>query len=124
LQSQSASEKLKGTFQTLRHSESELGIHGEIVVPGAVIRCGQLIPRQAHHRQETTDLMQQGPAVSIGCSLSLTIKIEPAERCPSRQLEIPFDQRTTFLKVASQEKSLDGSILPFSPLIHDHIFAG
>src|SRR5688500_14674371 len=66
-------------------------------------------------RRKALDLTQQELAQRVGCSLSLIFKIESDERRPSRQvaellaehLEIPLDQRSLFLRVARQEKSVD-----------------
>ncbi|HJR80925.1 MAG TPA: tetratricopeptide repeat protein [Anaerolineales bacterium] len=66
-------------------------------------------------RRKGLDLTQQELAQRVGCSLSLIFKIESDERRPSRQvaellaehLEVPLDQRSLFLKVARQEKSVD-----------------
>jgi predicted ATPase/transcriptional regulator with XRE-family HTH domain len=67
-------------------------------------------------RRKTLDMTQQELAQRVGCSISLIFKIESDERRPSRQiaellaeqLEIPSDQRDLFLKVARQEKTIDG----------------
>lgn len=67
-------------------------------------------------RRKALDLTQQELAQRVGCSISLIFKIESDERRPSRQvadllakyLEIPSDQRDLFLKVARQEKAVDG----------------
>jgi predicted ATPase/transcriptional regulator with XRE-family HTH domain len=74
-------------------------------------------------RRKTLDLTQQELAQRVGCSISLIFKIESDERRPSRQiadllathLEIPSDQRALFLKVARQEKAVDG-LEALSPL--------
>jgi predicted ATPase/DNA-binding XRE family transcriptional regulator/Tfp pilus assembly protein PilF len=73
-------------------------------------------------RRKALDLTQQELARRVGCSVSLIFKIESDERRPSRQvaellaehLEISPDHRTLFLKVARQEKPIDGlgSLLP------------
>ena len=77
-------------------------------------------------RRKALDLTQQQLAERVGCSISLIFKIESDERRPSRQiadllaqhLEIPPDQRDLFLKVARQEKAMDGleSLSPFSEI--------
>ncbi len=62
-------------------------------------------------RRKALDLTQNELARRVGCSLSLIFKIETDERRPSRQvaellaahLEIPAEQRETFLRVARQE---------------------
>ena len=67
------------------------------------------------HRRKSLDLTQQELAQRVGCSLSLIFKIESDERRPSRQvvdllaqhLEIPLEQRTSFLKAARQGKAVD-----------------
>ena len=67
-------------------------------------------------RRKALDLTQQELAQRVGCSNSLIFKIESDERRPSRQiaellaehLEIPPDERDLFLKVARQEKAVDG----------------
>lgn len=64
-------------------------------------------------RRKALDLTQQELANQIGCSPSLIFKIESDERRPSRQmaellakqLDIPADQHSLFLKTARQEKS-------------------
>ncbi|HXD12524.1 MAG TPA: helix-turn-helix domain-containing protein, partial [Anaerolineales bacterium] len=74
-------------------------------------------------RRKALDITQQELARRVGCSNSLIFKIESDERRPSRQiaellaqhLEIPDDQRTLFLKVARQEKTVD-SLDGFAPL--------
>ncbi|HJR80178.1 MAG TPA: helix-turn-helix domain-containing protein [Anaerolineales bacterium] len=66
------------------------------------------------HRRKALDLTQHELATRVGCSVSLIFKIEADERRPSRQiaellaekLDIPGDQRTLFLKIARQEKSI------------------
>ena len=71
-------------------------------------------------RRKALDLTQQELAERVGCSVSLIFKIESDERRPSRQiaellaqhLEIPPDQRDLFLKVARQEKAMDGLEAP------------
>ena len=68
------------------------------------------------HRRRFLDLTQQELAGRVGCSLATIVKIESDERRPSRQiagllaqhLEIPPDQRDLFMKVARQEKAVDG----------------
>jgi len=65
-------------------------------------------------RRKALDLTQQELAKQVGCSSSLIFKIESDERRPSRQiaellaekLDIPTEQRTLFLKIARQEKSV------------------
>ena len=67
-------------------------------------------------RRKALDLTQQELAARVGCSVSLIFKLESDERRPSRQiatllaehLEIPIEQRDVFLKVARQEKAVDG----------------
>jgi predicted ATPase/transcriptional regulator with XRE-family HTH domain len=67
-------------------------------------------------RRKALDMTQKELAQRVGCSDSLIFKIESDERRPSRQiaellakhLEIPSDQRDLFLKVARQEKTIDG----------------
>ncbi|HVF26174.1 MAG TPA: helix-turn-helix domain-containing protein, partial [Anaerolineales bacterium] len=67
-------------------------------------------------RRKALDLTQQELAQRVGCSNSLIFKIESDERRPSRQiaqllaehLEISADERDLFLKVARQEKAVDG----------------
>ena len=67
-------------------------------------------------RRKALDLTQPELAERVGCSVSLIFKIESDERRPSRQiaellakhLEIPPDQRELFLKVARQERAVDG----------------
>jgi len=67
-------------------------------------------------RRKALDLTQQELARRVGCSSSLIFKIESDGRRPSRQiaellaehLEIPPEQRDSFLKVARQEKAVDG----------------
>ena len=67
-------------------------------------------------RRRALDLTQQELAQRVGCSNSLIFKIESDERRPSRQiaellaqhLEIPPNERDLFLKVARQEKAVDG----------------
>ncbi len=67
-------------------------------------------------RRRALDLTQHELAQRVGCSPSLIFKIESDERRPSRQvadllaqhLEIPPEQRELFLKVARQEKAIDG----------------
>ncbi|HSL31350.1 MAG TPA: tetratricopeptide repeat protein [Anaerolineales bacterium] len=76
-------------------------------------------------RRKALDLTQQQLAQKVGCSISLIFKIESDERRPSRQiaellaqhLEIPPEQRELFLKVARQEKAIDGlsGFAPVSP---------
>ncbi len=78
-------------------------------------------------RRKALDITQQELAQRVGCSHSLIFKIESDERRPSRQiaellaqyLEIPPDERDLFLKVARQEKTVDGleSILA-PPALH------
>ncbi len=66
-------------------------------------------------RRKALDLTQQELARRVGCSSSLIFKIESDGRRPSRQiaellaehLEIPPEQRDSFLKVARQEKMTD-----------------
>lgn len=66
-------------------------------------------------RRKSLDLTQQELARQIGCSPSLIFKIESDERRPSRQmaellakqLDIPPEQVSLFLKTARQEKSED-----------------
>ncbi|MGE5374519.1 MAG: helix-turn-helix domain-containing protein, partial [Bacteroidota bacterium] len=66
-------------------------------------------------RRKSLDLTQDELAMRIGCSTSLIFKIESDERRPSIQiarllaehLEIPPEQRESFLKVARQEKLVD-----------------
>jgi len=75
-------------------------------------------------RRKALDMTQQELAQRVGCSISLIFKIESDERRPSRQiaellaehLEIPTEQRDLFLKVARQEKAVDGleSLSPLS----------
>jgi predicted ATPase/transcriptional regulator with XRE-family HTH domain len=77
-------------------------------------------------RRKALDITQQELARRIGCSPSLIFKIESDGRRPSRQiaelladhLEIPVDQRASFLKVARQEKMVESleSVPPPSPL--------
>src|SRR4030095_5424622 len=79
-------------------------------------------------RRKALDMTQQELAQKVQCSVSLIFKMESDERRPSRQiaellaehLEIPPDQRAVFLKVARQEKAIDGlrsiSSLPESRL--------
>ncbi|MBK8783775.1 MAG: tetratricopeptide repeat protein [Anaerolineales bacterium] len=80
-------------------------------------------------RRKALDLTQQELARQIGCSPSLIFKIESDERRPSRQmaellarqLNIPTEQQSIFLKTARQEKSaanLD-SIPPLSGIEPD-----
>lgn len=80
-------------------------------------------------RRKALDLTQQELARQIGCSPSLIFKIESDERRPSRQmaellakqLDIPAEQQSIFLKTARQEKSsasLD-SIPPLSNIGSD-----
>lgn len=65
-------------------------------------------------RRKALDLTQQELARQIGCSPSLIFKIESDERRPSRQmaellakqLDIPTEQQSIFLKTARQEKSI------------------
>src|SRR5687767_6741585 len=67
------------------------------------------------HRRKALDLTQHELAKRVGCSDSLIFKIEADERRPSRQiaellanhLEIAPEQRSLFLKVARQEKSIE-----------------
>ena len=67
-------------------------------------------------RRRALDMTQQELAQKVGCSPSLIFKIESDERRPSRQiaerlaqyLEIPPAERDLFLKVARQEKAVDG----------------
>lgn len=67
-------------------------------------------------RRKALDLTQHELARRVGCSPSLIFKIESDERRPSRQivellaqhLDIPPDQHVLFLKVARQEKAIDG----------------
>ncbi|HJR82235.1 MAG TPA: tetratricopeptide repeat protein [Anaerolineales bacterium] len=67
-------------------------------------------------RRKALDLTQQDLAERVGCSVSLIFKIESEERRPSRQiaellaqhLEVPPDQHDLFLKVARQERAMDG----------------
>lgn len=74
-------------------------------------------------RRKALDITQQALAQRVGCSVSLIFKIESDERRPSRQiaellaehLEIPPDQRSLFLKVARQEKTVD-HLEPVPPL--------
>jgi len=74
-------------------------------------------------RRKALDMTQQELARRVGCSISLIFKIESDERRPSRQiaellaqhLEIPPKQRTLFLKVARQEKAVDGLETLLSP---------
>ena len=73
-------------------------------------------------RRKALDLTQQELAKRVGCSSSLIFKIESDGRRPSRQmaellaehLEIPSEQRETFLKVARQEKMVEslGTVPP------------
>ena len=66
-------------------------------------------------RRKALDITQEELARRVGCSSSLIFKIESDRRRPSRQiaellaghLEIPLDQRDSFLKVARQEKMVD-----------------
>src|SRR5688572_14642559 len=68
------------------------------------------------NRRKALDLTQHELAKKVGCSDSLIFKIEADERRPSRQiaellaehLEIRADQRELFLKVARQERAIDG----------------
>ena len=63
-------------------------------------------------RRKALDLTQQELARRVGCSSSLIFKIESDGRRPSRQiaellaehLEIPPEQRDSFLKVATTGK--------------------
>ena len=74
-------------------------------------------------RRKSLALSQPELARRTGCSVSLIFKIEADERRPSRQvaellahhLEIPPDQRDLFLKVARQERAIDG-LESLSPL--------
>jgi predicted ATPase/DNA-binding XRE family transcriptional regulator len=67
-------------------------------------------------RRRSLALTQPELAERTGCSVSLIFKIEADQRRPSRQvaellahhLEIPPDQRELFLKVARQDKAIDG----------------
>lgn len=67
-------------------------------------------------RRKALDLTREELALRVGCSASLIVKIESDLRRPSRQiaellaahLEIPSDQRDRFLKIARQEKAIDG----------------
>jgi predicted ATPase/transcriptional regulator with XRE-family HTH domain len=67
-------------------------------------------------RRKALDLTQQDLAKQVGCSVSLIFKIESDERRPSRQvagllaqyLEIPPEQHVQFMKVARQEKRING----------------
>lgn len=67
------------------------------------------------HRRKMLDLTQVGLAQRSGCSLPALRKIEAGERRPSRQLadllarslEIPIDDRATFIKVARGEMSIE-----------------
>lgn len=74
-------------------------------------------------RRKVLDLTQQGLAQQVGCSVATIVKIESDERRPSRQmaeliakqLDIPADQISLFLKTARQEKgsvALDAIPLP------------
>jgi predicted ATPase/DNA-binding XRE family transcriptional regulator len=66
-------------------------------------------------RRKALDLTQQELAQRVGCSLATIVKVESDERRPSRQiaellvqhLEVPTDQRETFLRVARKERTLD-----------------
>jgi predicted ATPase/transcriptional regulator with XRE-family HTH domain len=66
-------------------------------------------------RRKALDFTQQELAQRVGCSVSLIFKIESDGRRPSRQvaellasqLEISPEQRSLFLKVARQEKSIE-----------------
>jgi predicted ATPase/transcriptional regulator with XRE-family HTH domain len=78
-------------------------------------------------RRKALDITQQELAQRVGCSHSLIFKIESDERRPSRQiaellaqyLEIPPDERDLFLKVARQEKAVDGlDALNAPPALH------
>jgi len=74
-------------------------------------------------RCKALDLTQHELAARVGCSVSLSFKIESDERRPSRKiaellaehLDIPLDQRDLFLKVARQEKTVD-HLEPIPPL--------
>ena len=81
-------------------------------------------------RRKALDLTQQELARKVGCSSSLIFKIESDERRPSRQiaellaqhLEIPVEERDLFLKVARQEKAVDGLEAIHTPLsIHEPV---
>src|SRR5687768_11774307 len=78
-------------------------------------------------RRRALDITQQELAQRVGCSHSLIFKIESDERRPSRQiaellaqhLEIPSGERELFLKVARQERAVDGlEFLHAPPAIH------
>lgn len=74
-------------------------------------------------RRKALDITQHELAQKVGCSDSLIFKIESDERRPSRQvaelladhLEIPVEQHDLFLRVARQEKRVDG-LEPIPPL--------
>ena len=81
-------------------------------------------------RRKALDLTQQELARKVGCSSSLIFKIESDERRPSRQiaellaqhLELPVEERDLFLKVARQEKAVDGLEAIHTPLsIHEPV---
>jgi predicted ATPase/transcriptional regulator with XRE-family HTH domain len=67
-------------------------------------------------RRKALGLTQRELSQRVGCSVSLIFKIESDERRPSHQiaallaehLKIPTDQHDLFLKVARQEKAIDG----------------
>jgi predicted ATPase/transcriptional regulator with XRE-family HTH domain len=81
-------------------------------------------------RRKALDITQHELAHKVGCSVSLIFKIESDERRPSRQvaellaqyLDIPPAQRELFLKIARQEKAIDGlgslSLPSGAPLAH------
>jgi len=64
-------------------------------------------------RRKALDLTQERLAQAVGCSVVLIRKIESEERRPSRQiagliakaLEVPPEERQTFIKIARQERN-------------------
>src|SRR3712207_1839285 len=66
-------------------------------------------------RRRALDLLQKELANQVGCSVAALQKIERDERRPSRRLaerlaeslDVPVDQRATFLQVARGERMIE-----------------
>ena len=80
-------------------------------------------------RRRQLDLTQKGLAHQVGCSVGTIRKMEADERKPSRQLaallaqhlEIPPDQRETFIAFARSEAYISDTPLPVLPTAEDQI---
>lgn len=93
-----------------------------LLLPGLFVKNLQSVEYSfgdwVRRRRKALDLTQQELANRVGCSVSLIFKIESDERRPSRQiaellaehLEISSDQQPLFLKIARQEKAVDGLV--------------